>query len=64
MTVVWGTEPPSTIATTDIFLIDYEEDNSRDIPGRAPNDERNVIEAVHDHPTIDKETEMERHYKV
>lgn len=45
---------PDTRATTEISLVDCEENSSSDVLGRGLNDERNAIVTVHYKPTFDK----------
>lgn len=59
-----ATDPPSTITTTYISLIDHEENISSEMPTIALNHERNVISRIDYKLTIDKDTQLERHHTV
>lgn len=58
MIVAWATDLPNTIVTTEISLIDCEENMQKNVLGRSPNDNQNVIAAVHYKQTIDRDTQM------
>lgn len=51
-----------TGSTTEIVLIDSKANNSGDVSGTVPNDERDIIPAVHYKPIIDWNKQMEQHH--
>lgn len=64
MVMAQATDPPNTITITEIRLIDCVENSSSETLDQGENDERVVIAAVHYKPTVDKNTQMERHNMV
>lgn len=55
---------PSTIFTTDISLIDRDDNIDNDMPDKSLTDELNVIAAVYYWQTIDKDTWMKQYSRV
>lgn len=59
MIVACVTDPPNTIAITEISPINCEDSPKNGMPDRGQYDERNAIAIVHYKPPVDRETQME-----
>lgn len=59
--VARATDLTATIAATEISLIQCDHNIKKDKPFRGLNDKRNVTKSVHCKPTVDRDTQVERH---
>lgn len=56
--------PSNTIDTTEISLVEYQDNSGNAMPDADLNDKRNVLAAVHHKPTADKNTQKKKHHTV
>lgn len=56
--------PQKTVGTTEISLIDCEENSSSDMPGTRLNSDQNIIVALHYKSIVNRNAQMEQRHTI